>query len=223
MEIVSSKLVAQAADLPPVVLALAAAFGPLLWLLGWRLHRTLVVAGATLAGGVYGLVHGPSLHLYPIVAAALLSLSLGGLALAILRIGVFVVFGAIADLTVGAWLAHRGDDGERVWIHAACLLGGGLASLICYRLLVIVTTSFAGAFIMVLGGLAFASQHGDIDGVAVASDRPTLLTAALITLGVVGMVGQYALERNRKHERLANAREPAADLLRRLLKARPSS
>src|SRR5262245_26753759 len=109
MEIVSSKLVSDASDLPSAVLVLAAAVGPLLWVLGWRIHRALFVAASTFVGGVYGLVHGPSFGLYPVVAAGLMSLSAGGLAMSAMRLGVFFVFGALSELAVRLTIASHVD------------------------------------------------------------------------------------------------------------------
>src|SRR5439155_5655457 len=111
----------------------------------------------------YGLVHGPAFGLYPVVAAGLLSLSAGGLSMALLRIGVFVVFGALVDLATQATIANHLDAEARGWVRVTAFLIGGLLSLACYRFLVIALTSFAGAFLVILGGVAFAAQHGEVD------------------------------------------------------------
>jgi hypothetical protein len=197
MEIVRSEWVEQASELPSLVLVLAAGLGPLFWVLGWRIHRALFVAVSTLVGGVYGLVHGPSFGLYPALAAGLLSLSAAGLALALLRIGVFIAVGGLASLVAGETVGSHTDEATRGWIRVVAFLAGGLMSLVCYRMLVILCTSFTGAFLLLVGGLAFAARQGNPDAMAVAADRPALLSAALVLLGLVGVAAQYWVERSR--------------------------
>lgn len=223
MEIVSSKLVAEASDLPSVVLALTAAVGPLLWVLGWRVHRALFVAASTLIGGMYGLAHGPALGLYPVVAAGLLSLSAGGLALAVLRIGVFVVFGALVELAVRATIAKHLDEESQVWLRGAAFLAGGLLSLACYRFLVIALMSFAGAFLLLLGGMAFAVRHGEFDTIALASDHAGIITGVWVGLSLLGIAGQYVLERHHARHKRDRAHDPGVALIRKLLKSKSSS
>src|SRR5438105_4158186 len=96
MQIVSPQLVGNVSELPSILLVLAAALGPLFWVLGWRMHRTMFVAVSTVLGGMYGLAHGPAIGLHPAIAAGLLSLSAAGLALSLLRIAVFIVMGGLA-------------------------------------------------------------------------------------------------------------------------------
>ena len=220
MEIVSPKLVARASELPSLVLVLTAAIGPLLWVLGWRVHRALFVTASTVVGGIYGLVHGPAFGLYPAVAAGLLSLSAGGLALALMRIGVFVVFGGLLDFAAQATIINHLDEEARGWMRVTAFLVGGLMSLACYRFLVIALTSFAGAFLLTLGGLAFAAQQGDADTVSLAADRPALVTSVFVVLGALGTAGQYLLERHRAKDKKDRSREPMNEFVRKLLKVK---
>ena len=201
MRIVSPELLQKASELPSLVLLLAAAVGPLFWGLRWRIHRALVVAASTLVGGLYGLAHGPALGLYPGIAAGLLSLSAAGLALSLLRIGVFVVMGALAEYAVSRAVAGRSEGGPGgTWINVAAFFMGGLISLVCYRFLIVLVTSFTGAALLLIGGLGFAARHGDADTIAWATDRPGLLSAALICMGFMGAAGQYLIEWRRAAE-----------------------
>ena len=221
MELISPQLVADASELPAVVLVLAAAVGPIFWVLGWKVHRALFVAAATVAGGVYGLVHGPALGLPPLVAATLLSLSAGGLALAVLRVGVFIVAGAVVDLVVCATIARHLDDESQVWVRAAAFLLGGLASLVFYRFLVILITSFVGAFLLVLGGLAFAARQGEFDTILFAEEWPWVVSAAFIGLGLLGTGAQYLVERHRAREK--RSRDPTTELIRKIIKTKSAA
>ncbi len=223
MEIVSPKLVAEASELPSVILLLMAALAPVFWVLGWRVHRALFVAASTLVGGMYGLAHGPSFGMFPFLAAGLLSLSAGALALSILRIGVFVVFGALLDLAVNASIASQMEERSRGWVRVVAFLIGGLASLVCYRLLIIVVTSFSGALLLVLGAMGFAARQGEIDSVRLADERSGLITATVVVLAIVGTAGQYLLEMHRSREKRERGRDPAGDFLRKVLKSKPTS
>jgi hypothetical protein len=222
MEIIRSKLLAEASELPSIVLVLTAAVGPLLWVLGWRIHRGLFVAASTFVGGMYGLAHGPAFGLYPAVAAGLMSLSAGGLAMATVRIGVFVVFGALFELAVRATVAAHVDDASEAWLRVSAFFIGGLLSLVCYRFVVIAFTSLLGAYLLMLGGMAYAQRSGEFDTVAMASDRSLWVSAVWIGFGLVGITGQYMLEKFRIREK-KRSNEAATDLLRKLLKPKSTS
>src|SRR5262249_12921219 len=140
--------------------------------------------------------------------------------LSLLRIGVFAVFGALTDWVVSCVLISHVDEPGRVWVRVAAFLAGGLFSLVCYRLLIIVITSFTGAFLLLLGGLAFAAQHGEADTVAWAGEQPAIVWTAFILLGLVGTVGQYGVERFRRRQRSERSREPINELIRRILKVK---
>jgi hypothetical protein len=200
MQILDPELVEKASRLPQPVILATAAVGPLLWVLGWRIHRTIVVAASTVLAGVYGLVHGPALGLNAMVAAGLFSLSAGGLSLALLRIGVFVAGGVAVDLAVSAILKHT-LPGAFPWAHVAAFLSGGLMGLFCYRLLVIVLTSFVGSYILLLGALAFGASLGEARVAGLAAQQPRAVAGAFLLLGLLGTVGQYWLERSRRPRR----------------------
>jgi hypothetical protein len=222
MEIVSSKLVDKASELPSAVLVLTAAIGPLLWVLGWRIHRALFVAASTFVGGVYGLAHGATFGLYPVIAAGLMSLSAGGLAMATVRIGAFVVFGALLELAANATVAQQMVEPSRVWLRVSAFFIGGLLTLVCFRFLVIALTSMAGAYMLVLGGMAVALKHGELDTVAMASDRPGVVTAVWIGIGLLGVAGQYVLEKVRIRDKRRSG-DAATELLRKLMKSKSAS
>jgi hypothetical protein len=150
-------------------------------------------------------------------------LSAGGLAMAVLRIGVFVVFGAVMELAVRATIAKQMNDDAQVWLRGAAFLVGGLLSLACYRFLMIALMSFAGAFLLLLGGMAFAVRHGEFDTIAWADEHATVVTVVWVGLGLLGIVGQYVLERHHARQKRERSREPGVDLLRKLLKLKSSS
>jgi hypothetical protein len=197
MKIFSPELVAKASELPSPALLTMAVLGPLFWVLGWRIHRVLFVAAVTVTGGLYGLFHGPAFGLDRVVAASLLSVSAAALSLALIRVGVFMAFGVAAGLGASVLVTSHFDEHMRAWLRAASFFVGGLFSLICYRFLIILITSFVGAFLLLLGGLGFAAQRCDADTVALATQRPTVVSAAWVALGLIGAAGQYWTERAR--------------------------
>jgi hypothetical protein len=138
-----------------------------------------------------------------------------------LRIGVFVVIGAVAELAARASIGEHLDIDSQVWLRVAAFFLGGLLSLVCYRFLVIAVTSFAGAFLLLLGGMGLAARQGELDTIAFASDRPALVTLLWVLLGVIGGVVQYVLETYRLQEK--RTRDPAAELIRKLLKLKSTN
>lgn len=222
MQIVSSQVVTEASELPSVVLILTAAIGPLFWVLGWRIHRGLVVAASTFVGGMYGLAYGASFGLYPAVAAGLMCLSAGGLAMSAMRIGVFVIFGALLELAVRATIASHMDEQSQAWLRVSSFFVGGLLSLVCYRFLVIAFTSLLGAYLLLVGGMAFTLRHEEFDTAALAAERPVLVAAIWIGLGIAGICGQYLLEKVRVKEK-RRAGDAATELLKKLLKSKSAS
>jgi hypothetical protein len=222
MEIVSSRIVAEASELPSLVLLLTAAVGPLLWVLGWRFHRGLFVAASTFVGGMYGLAHGSAFGLYPAVAAGLMSLSAGGLAMAAMRIGVFVVFGAVLELAVRTTIAAHVDEQAQAWLRVSAFFIGGLSSLLCYRFLVIAFTSLLGAYLLLVGGMAFALRQGEFDSAEIASGRPILVSSIWVGLGLAGIAGQYVLEKIHVREKRRTG-DAATELLRKLLKSKSAN
>jgi hypothetical protein len=222
MEIVSSKLVSEASELPSAVLVLTAAIGPLLWVLGWRIHRALIVAASTFIGGVYGLAHGATFGLYPVVAAGLMCLSAGGLAMSTIRIGVFVVIGASLELAVRVTICQHMDAPAQACLRVSAFFIGGLLSLVCYRFLIIAFTSLLGAYLLLLGGMAVAVKHGELDTIAMAADRPVLVVAIWMCIGLAGVAGQYVLENVRVRDK-KRAGDAATELLRKLLKSKSAS
>src|SRR4029077_18341819 len=67
--------------------------GLLLWLLGGWGHRFCIVLVTTLVAGVGGLYYGPQWGLQPLVAGLLLGVAAGALALALVRVLIFIGVG----------------------------------------------------------------------------------------------------------------------------------
>ena len=74
-----------------------AAVGLLLWLTGWWLHRFWIVLATTALAGILGLASGSVHGVQPLIAAVLLAIAAGILALALIRLVAFAAGGAAAD------------------------------------------------------------------------------------------------------------------------------
>src|SRR5687767_5312172 len=91
MQVVTPDLVADLCQLSLGMLLAAGSMGVVLWLFGWRSHRFWVVLLTTVIAGVYGLQEATLLKAPPLVAALLLAVAAGVLALALVRL---LAFGA---------------------------------------------------------------------------------------------------------------------------------
>src|SRR5438876_1146842 len=67
--------------------------GLMLWLFGWWSHRFWIVLAATVLAGVFGLLEATAWRAQPIVAAVLLAIAAGVLALALVRVITFLAGG----------------------------------------------------------------------------------------------------------------------------------
>src|SRR5437879_11734362 len=74
--------------------------GLLLWLTGWWLHRFWIVLVTTALAGILGLASGSVHGVQPLIAAVLLAIAAGILALALIRLVAFAAGGAAAWLVL---------------------------------------------------------------------------------------------------------------------------
>src|SRR5208283_3416908 len=101
--------------------------GLALWTLGWRNHRFWVVLVTTVGAGTYGLSEGPALHAHPLVAAVLLAVAAGMLALSLVRLVAFAA-GGFCGLVVAQALAPTWDQ------PLIAFLGGGFLGHLLFRI-----------------------------------------------------------------------------------------
>lgn len=208
MQVFSQDFLARLTEIPlPLVVALLA-MGPIFWILGWRIHRVLFVASASFIAGLYGLVHGPKLlfGLNEYLAGLLLAVGVGGVAIALLRIGVFVVCGLLADAIAIKVAPEYFDPGLVGPVRGFAFLAGGLLSIVFYRLMVILTTAALGAGMIVGAVISLTHQTSAYDAMKGGSDLQVVVAGALVALIAVGTGAQYLLA-----VRFPPEREPAED------------
>jgi hypothetical protein len=191
MQLIAPEIVVEGRGLSAPLGAAGFAVGLLLWLTGWWGHRFWIVLLATVTAGVLGLLKGPVYQVQPLVAALLLAVAAGVLALALVRLVAFAAGG------VAAWLGVHAL-GPASWQEPlVCFLAGGLVGLLLFRVWTMILTSFGGAVLMTYFGLWFADQVGKLDAVAVANQRAALLNWVCAGTCVVGFVAQVLVDRRR--------------------------
>ncbi len=196
MQLLAPDILTEARGLSVSLSATGIGVGLLLWLLGWWGHRFWIVLAGTVAAGVLGLFSGPAQGVQPMVAALLLALAAGLLALALVRILAFTAGGIAAMMAVQALAPNW--QGPLV-----CFLAGGLIGVLLFRVWTMALTSLAGTLLMGYSGLCLAEQLGKLDAAVVTGKSPVLLNWACLGVALLGLVVQFLLDRwrirNRRH------------------------
>jgi hypothetical protein len=202
MSLVDPDLLAVARELPWGFPAAGLVLGLLLWFLGGRSHRFWLVLCTTLAGGVLGIRHGADYGLQPLVAGLLLAVALGALALALVRVLLFLAGGAAA-----AWLAHVTAPAWGQPLPVVCFFAGGLSGVLLYRLWVAALASLAGTLLLAYSILCLAGQLFAVDVVDWAGRQGLILTWVCVVVAVLGVMVQLLLERRTRLRREEAARK----------------
>ena len=106
MQMVSPDLIADLCGLSLGLLLAGVVVGFVLWLFGWQSHRFWVVLLTTVAAGVYGLQEAAAFKTPPLVAALLLAVAAGILALALVRLLAFGAGGSLRECQTTALLSN---------------------------------------------------------------------------------------------------------------------
>src|SRR5262245_57947656 len=102
MQLIDSDLIDLTRQLSPLLNIVVVMVGVLLWLFGAASHRFWLAASVTVSAGVIGLHAAREFGVQPLVAALLMALSAGVLALALARITLFLASGLAAVLLLRA-------------------------------------------------------------------------------------------------------------------------
>ena len=133
----------------------------------------------------------------PLVAALLLALAAGSLALALARIAVFVA-GGITGLFIVRSLANG-------WNDYMCFLSGGLLGIALFPVWIAVLSSTAGSVLMAYGGVGLLDVWFRLDSPRWAERNAPLINWGVAAWVILGMFLQFALER--KHKKGKEARK----------------
>ncbi|MCS6851837.1 MAG: hypothetical protein NZ700_11790 [Gemmataceae bacterium] len=194
MQVISSEILAEARGASVTLCTLGLALGASLWATGWLAHRFWIVLLTTASGGMLGLFSGREWGLQPLLAALLLAIAAGILALALVRVLAFLAGGLAAVLFLRSWLP--------AWNETLLpFLAGGLVGVLLFRVWTMALTSLAGAVVMAYSGLCLLDRLNRVDAPALAERMPLWLNVAVASVAVAGIVLQFALDRWRCRRR----------------------
>jgi hypothetical protein len=190
MHLLAPDILADARGLSVSLCVVGLVVGLALWLLGWWSHRFWVVLTITVIGGILGLSEGPALRAQPLVAAVLLAIAAGMMALALARLMAFAA-GGIAFLAVAQALGQPGDNA------ATFFLSGGLMGLLLFRLWIMALTSLGGALLVAYSGLCLADSLGKLDAAGWVAGHNTLVNWTCGGGAALGLALQLYMNRNK--------------------------
>jgi len=188
MQILAPDILADVRGLSMALQITGLIVGLSLWLLGWRNHRFWVVLVMTVGAGTYGLAEAASLRTQPLIAAVLMAVAAGVLALSLVRLIAFAAGGFFSLVAIQA-LAPSWDQPLVVF------LTGGLIGHMLFRLWMMALTSYCGTLLLGYAALGFADRLGKLDAVAWTEKRPQILNWLCGAVAVVGFLFQFMLER----------------------------
>ena len=189
----------------PVAIILLAG-GGVACFLGYRLLRLLLAAGGFAAGATVAVALARGLDVWLVVAAA----GAGGAAGAVLATAAYLAGVAVLGAALGAaavnalWASDAGDPG--LWVFLGVGLAGAFAALALRRWVILVGTSFGGAWVALVGGLALAGDaaamaaaRGDVQRLYPLAPASTHLEFAVawLVLGAVALAVQLRTSRRR--------------------------
>lgn len=193
MHLVTPDLVADSCSLSLGVLLAAATVGLVLWLFGWRSHRFWIVLFITVAAGVVGLQEAALFRAPPLVAALLLAIAAGVLALALVRLLAFAA-GGLAGLILVHAAAPNLDQPLVAFILS------GLASLLLFRWFLMALTSFAGSLLLSHTALAFLNMYGTFDAVTWTEQNTNVLNWLCVLMCLMGFLFQFLFDRRSRRQ-----------------------
>ncbi len=187
MQLIAPDILAEARGLTTAMSGTICVLGFALWLFGWRWHRFWIVAGITLAAGLFGLNAGRNHGGTQIMAIGiLLAVAAGMMALELAKVFAFVAGGC------GAWLAVQWvfPQAQELW---AVFLSGGIFGLLLYRVWTMLLTSLAGVLLACHAGLLLLEGViSSFDAVAWVTANQAAMNGVAVGLTVLGILLQVA-------------------------------
>ena len=192
--------------------------GLLACFLGYRLLRTLLALYGFIGGVVIATMFVGQLETW----LAIIVTIVGGVAGSVLAVvaylaGVAVLGAGLAAVALNVAWSYRGGE-PNVWVVLVACLLGALLALAVRRYVLILATSFGGAWTAIVGGLALAGNSaavaaatGSVDQLPPVADARTHLGFVLGWCGLGGLafliqirdMGRRRLRNERVEERMA--------------------
>ena len=198
MNVLAPEILADTRQLSPAVCAVTILLGLGLWLFGAYSHRFWLALTLTVAAGIAGLSLAKDFSVEPLVAALLLALSAGALALALARLSVFVAGGF-----AGLMLARMAAPGINEFVS---FLVGGLVGVAFYQLWITALSSLFGTVLACYGVVSLLDKLGQLNSVTWAERNGPLINWGVIGGTVLGVLAQFLLDR-RRHRKAENAKK----------------
>ncbi len=209
MHLVAPDLIADLCGLSLGLLLAGVVVGFVLWLFGWKSHRFWVVLLTTVAAGVYGLQEAAAFKTPPLVAALLLAVAAGILALALVRLLAFGVGGLTGLIVAQAAV-------PTLYQPLVVFIASGLVSLILFRWFLMALTSVTGAVLLSHVGLALLHHFGTLDAAIWAEQSGTLLSWICLLAALMGFLFQFVLHRRANRRRDDDNEEEGGSVLFRI-------
>lgn len=200
MQLVIPEILAQARGLSMGVLVFALATGVFLWMFGWWSHRFWVVLTTTVLAGIHGLLEGAAFQAQPLIAALLLAVSAGLLALALVRVLAFAAGGM-----AGLWAVQAAFPSMSQAL--LCFLVCGLVGLFLFRVWMMVLTSLAGSLLASHAGLSILERAGSMNAVDWTDQGTVLLNWLCGLMTLAGVAMQYWLDRRSRRKNAEEGEE----------------
>jgi hypothetical protein len=188
MYLVAPDILADACGLSLGLMLLLVPIGLMLWLLGWWSHRFWVVMATTILAGVYGLAIAPTIQAQPLVAAVLLALSAGVLALAMVRLVAFAAGGIGGLLLVQAVYP---SFNQPLITFLVC----GLMCLGMFRPCMMALTGLAGALLLTFAALMLLHYNAILDAPVWCEQSSSFINWIVAILAFLGAFIQFLLDR----------------------------
>ncbi|MCX7012224.1 MAG: TMEM198/TM7SF3 family protein [Candidatus Sumerlaeota bacterium] len=180
-----------------LIVACSVAVGVVQCFFGYRVFKLVLalvgfLLGGTLAGACgYALSDGEA-------AIAVIAGVIGGaigsaLMVALFFVGVFVM-GALLGYVLGMVLSGVGGSSPEPAVLLSLAVIGGIVAIIFQKLMIILTTSFGGSWMVVTGIAYFIGRFNPVDPRGLLQSVGTELYAIILcwlALGIAGLVLQY--------------------------------
>lgn len=182
--------------------------GAVFLFLGYRLVKVVAVVNLAVLGAMVGHDVATALKVeQPLWGSAIGAVVLGLIAIPLLRAAVVVAVGALGALVgKSVWVSLGGDPPLQWAALAGGFIVGALMGLLCFRFIIIVTSSVTGSGLVVYGGASLVLRRmvgaADID--AASAMTVVACAGAFVVLFFLGVIAQYRGARRLKAR-------PAAD------------
>jgi hypothetical protein len=194
VDLIIPEILAEARHLSLPLLIGALCLGLMLWLAGWWSYRFWVALLTTVIAGVVGLYDASVFQMQPLLAALLLAIAAGLLALSLMRLFAFAIAGI--GFMVLARLMAPSVEAPWVWF-----LAGGILAMVLFRLWVMALTGFGGTLLMLYSGLCLLEPMGLGDTLLLARSHWIMLNWLCVGGAIVGAAVQFLIHRRKSDKK----------------------